>query len=333
MRSDEKMPEKECFPTGPDGTDSPYLYEMLFRTAGKQWKMKPWQGIIVFLCLLVLFQLIGSLMFLVMGIYANGIAEMLFFFGGSVLTVRLMKLDYRDVFPVKRPGGQGVAGTFLIWFGAYQCMSAISLVIAALFPQAYTAVGNSMNSFVTGLPFLGSVIVVALVPAVSEEMLHRGILQYTLQPLKRKWLIITCMGVYFGIFHLSLIRFLPMMFLGMVIAWLRQETGNMVYGVLFHFFNNFFALAVTFLAQQTAAASSQTAVVPMYLLGYYFLMAAAGPFIMYVGGWLVKRCTTHSRLPLFHGNNRAVRLMAAVTVLLAAAGIVLFTVGIAEYFS
>lgn len=333
MLHDRKVNGKS-FPQGPDGSDSPYLYEMLMPSGSGKRKMKPWQGIVVFVCLLVLFQLIGSLMFLVMGIYANGVAEMLFFFGGSLLTVRLLKLDIRDVFPVKKPGIQGILGTFLIWFGAYQCMSAISLVLAYLFPKAYMAVGNSMNSFVTGLPFLGSVIVIALVPAVSEEMLHRGLLQYSLQPLKRRWLILTCMGIYFGVFHLSLIRFLPMMFLGMVIAWLRQETGNMIYGVLFHFINNFFALAVTFLSEQAAGTvtSVQYSGLPLYLLGYYFLMAAAGPFLMYVGGWLVKRCVSQCRMPLFHGNRRQIKVLAAATIVLAAAGIILFAAGICMIF-
>ena len=76
-----------------NGNDSPYLYEMFAGTRRKQWKMKPWQGIVVFLCLTVSFQLIGSVLFLFLGIYANGLAEMLFFFGGSLLTAKLLKLD------------------------------------------------------------------------------------------------------------------------------------------------------------------------------------------------------------------------------------------------
>ena len=187
-----------------DRNDSPYLYEMLTGGPKKKWKMKPWQGVVVFVVLLVLFQVIGSFLYLLLDIYANGVAEMIFFFGGPVLTVKLLDIDWREVFPVKKPAMQGILGTLLMWFGAYQCMTALSLVLAVLFPRTYESVGRSMNSFVTGLPFLGSVIVIALVPAVSEEILHRGILQYSLQPLKNKWLIITLMGVYFGVFHLSL---------------------------------------------------------------------------------------------------------------------------------
>ena len=139
-----------------NGNDSPYLYEMFAGTRRKQWKMKPWQGIVVFLCLTVSFQLIGSVLFLFLGIYANGLAEMLFFFGGSLLTAKLLKLDLQEVFPVKKPKITSVFGSLLMWFGAYQCMTAISLVLAALFPQAYYTTGTSMNSFVTALPFFGS---------------------------------------------------------------------------------------------------------------------------------------------------------------------------------
>ena len=209
---------------------------------------------------------------------------------------------------------------------------AVSLVLAALFPQAYYTTGTSMNSFVTALPFLGSVIVVALIPAVSEEMLHRGILQYTLQPLGRKWMIFFLMGVYFGVFHLSFIRFLPMMFLGMVIAWIRQETGSMVYPMIFHFVNNFYALAVTFLSGLiSAGTAAQNISVPLYLLGYSFLMAAAGPFFLYLGSWLVKRGISGQRIPLFQGNRKAVIGMAASVIALAVVGIVLFVLGIVSY--
>ena len=187
-----------------------------------------------------------------------------------------------------------------------------------------------MNSFVTALPFLGSVVVVALIPAVSEEMLHRGILQYTLQPLGKKWLIIFLMGVYFGVFHLSLIRFLPMMFLGMVIAWIRQETGSMVYPMIFHFVNNFYARAVTFLSGSiSGGAAAQSVSVPLYLLGYSFLMAAAGPFFLYLGSWLVKRGISGHRIPLFQGNRKAVIGMAVSVITLAVVGMVLFVLGIA----
>lgn len=313
-----------------NGNDSPYLYEMFAGRRRKQWKMKPWQGIVVFLCLTVFFQLIGSVMFLFLGIYANGLAEMLFFFGGSVFTAKLLKLDLQEVFPLKKPKLPSVFGALLMWFGAYQCMTAISMVLAALFPEAYFTTGTSMNSFVTALPFLGSVVVVALIPAVSEEMLHRGILQYTLQPLGKKWLIIFLMGVYFGVFHLSLIRFLPMMFLGMVIAWIRQETGSMVYPMIFHFVNNFYALAVTFLSGSiSGGAAAQSVSVPLYLLGYSFLMAAAGPFFLYLGSWLVKRGISGHRIPLFQGNRKAVIGMAVSVITLAVVGMVLFVLGIA----
>ena len=94
-----------------DRNDSPYLYEMLTGEPKKKWKMKPWQGVVVFVVLLVLFQVIGSFLYLLLGIYANGVAEMIFFFGGPVLTVKLLDIDWREVFPVKKPAMQGILGT------------------------------------------------------------------------------------------------------------------------------------------------------------------------------------------------------------------------------
>lgn len=106
----------------------------------------------------------------------------------------------------------------------------------------------------------------------------------------------------------------------------------MSYGMIFHFVNNFYALAVTFLSEQVSGTvSAQSYSVPTYLLGYYFLIAAVGPFLIYLGGWLVKRSEKGHRIPLFQGDRKPVILMAAATALLAAVGLVLFLVGIMAY--
>lgn len=42
-----------------------------------------------------------------------------------------------------------------------------------------------MDSSMAGLSYFGELLVVALTPAICEEALHRGLLQYSLRGIKR----------------------------------------------------------------------------------------------------------------------------------------------------
>lgn len=53
-------------------------------------------------------------------------------------------------------------------------------------------------------------------------------------------------GCIFGAFHGSIWRFLPTAILGMAMAYLLTETGNMVYNMLFHAVNNLLPLVLLF---------------------------------------------------------------------------------------
>lgn len=81
--------------------------------------------------------------------------------------------------------------------------------------------------------------VIALIPAISEEVLFRGIIQRTL----RNWtqnihvaIIIT--GFLFSFVHFQFYGFIPRMFLGVIFGYLLYWTGNLWVPILAHFVNN-----------------------------------------------------------------------------------------------
>ena len=133
-----------------------------------------------------------------------------------------------------------------------------------------------------GLSYFGELLVVALTPAICEEALHRGLLQYSLRGIKKKWVMLLLMGVYFGAFHMSIVRFLPMMMMGIVLSYVRMKTDNMFYSSLFHFVHNastiVASIAASFLymfSQGNAAAGSGYATETY--IGMYLIEAALMP--------------------------------------------------------
>lgn len=72
-----------------------------------------------------------------------------------------------------------------MWYVTYRGVLALFLLMEWIFPQEYASLSESMDSSMAGLSYFGELLVVALTPAICEEALHRGLLQYSLRGIKR----------------------------------------------------------------------------------------------------------------------------------------------------
>jgi membrane protease YdiL (CAAX protease family) len=93
-----------------------------------------------------------------------------------------------------------------------------------------------------------NVFLIALLPAVCEELCFRGALQRILiQIFKSPWLGILVTGMFFSAFHMQFQGFLPRMFLGMLLGAIYWYSGSLWTSILAHFFyNGIQVLAVSF---------------------------------------------------------------------------------------
>ena len=157
--------------------DTPYLYEP-FRNqmpakrqhpAEKEKILKPWQGLLVFAFLMVLFNLAGIPLVLAGGMYGNALDEIIVFLIGSILVVRALHIPLKEVFPLKKPDGAGILGTILMWYVTYRGVLALFLLMEWIFPQEYASLSESMDSSMAGLSYFGELLVVALTPAAPRS--------------------------------------------------------------------------------------------------------------------------------------------------------------------
>lgn len=87
--------------------------------------------------------------------------------------------------------------------------------------------------------FLISIFIVALLPAVFEEVFFRGALQNLLSRwLKAPVWAIVITSVIFSAVHFSYDGFLPRTVLGFILGWLFYRTGNIWVNIAAHFINN-----------------------------------------------------------------------------------------------
>lgn len=116
---------------------------------------------------------------------------------------------------------------------------------------------SELTRFITQFDNIGSLlaglVVIAVLPAIGEEMVFRGILQRKLQQLTRKpHLAIWLAAFVFSAIHLQFYGFFPRMLLGALFGYIYYWSGNLWYPVAAHFLNNAFTLIMLYLYQQKA---------------------------------------------------------------------------------
>ncbi|NCB93759.1 MAG: CPBP family intramembrane metalloprotease [Clostridia bacterium] len=253
--------------------------------------LKPWHGIVFFIIIMASFFFICVPMQMYWGLYGVATTELLILVI-ALIFARIMRFPFKVIFPVKMPGILPILGTAIMWVSTYLISMVVMLIQYRLFPQQMTEVSGGLNDVIYSLPFLISIFIVSIMPAVCEEAVHRGIILHTLYTLKHEWVIVLIMGIYFGLFHTSAVRFLPTAILGAAMSYIMLETENMVYSSFFHCINNLlpmllqqFLLSGMDTQQITSQAASAT--VPVASIGIYMVFAAAAPFGLYLGNYLL----------------------------------------------
>ncbi len=99
--------------------------------------------------------------------------------------------------------------------------------------------------------FLLNLLMIAVIPAVGEELFFRGILQEHLrQGFRNTHLAVVVTALAFSFFHFQFQGFIPRFFLGLLFGYLMVWSGSIWVPVLAHFINNGSAVLVEFLAQK-----------------------------------------------------------------------------------
>ncbi len=94
-------------------------------------------------------------------------------------------------------------------------------------------------------------LVIALAPAVCEELAFRGFILSGLRHLGHKWRAIVYSALLFGIVHAILQQSLLTALLGVVLGYLAVQSGSILPGMVFHVCNNVLAVANSRITPET----------------------------------------------------------------------------------
>ncbi|PLX06689.1 MAG: hypothetical protein C0594_06605 [Marinilabiliales bacterium] len=101
--------------------------------------------------------------------------------------------------------------------------------------------------------FLVNILMIAIIPAIGEELLFRGIIQKLLIEWTRKtWLGIVLTAIIFSAIHFQFYGFIPRFLLGMLFGYLLIWSKNIWLPIFAHFINNGTAVFVAFLISKNS---------------------------------------------------------------------------------
>ncbi|MBT8405677.1 MAG: ABC transporter permease subunit [Gemmatimonadetes bacterium] len=168
------------------------------------------------------------------------------FLGGSILMTWRYKLPLREawalrpVHPLVWPAVLvGAPSGFLLGIGVAE-FAGIFLPVP---PQVIEAFGQYLLP--EGMGIVQLVLLLAILPGITEEIAFRGLLLYGLRRQLRPVALCVVVGIIFGLFHISLFRILPTAYLGTVLALVTLLTGSVFPAMVWHAINNSVALVPT----------------------------------------------------------------------------------------
>jgi hypothetical protein len=130
---------------------------------------------------------------------------------------------------------------------------------------------------------LGNLVIVAVLPAIGEELLFRGVLQKLIQKMtgSSHWGIwIT--AIFFSALHLQFFGFLPRMLLGALFGYLLVWTGSLWLPMIAHFINNAAGVIIFFVTGE--GLEPDKADVSLFNNTVFFFAVLSG-----VGVWMLLR--------------------------------------------
>lgn len=241
----------------------------------------------VFTLAFIVYQLAGGILFGVEVFTDNVyimllINELILILGPVLIYAGMKRVSLKETFRFNSPGILPVVLIVLISVPAYMVAAMLNNVLVYFLqfigniPAQPIPIPGNVPELLLGL------LIVAVLPGVCEELMHRGLLLRAYE--KRgsyKALIIT--SIFFGLFHFDLTNFLGPVFLGLIIGYYVIRTNSIFAGMLAHFLNNAIAELTQFFSDDKTLPKyvtvSQGELSWLILYGFIGLVAAA--FLLY----------------------------------------------------
>ncbi len=157
----------------------------------------------------------------------------------------------------------------------------ISMGMYALFPESFSGGSASMADFARNEGLFDGLYLVmtfAILPAVTEELLFRGIVMTSYESMGVGTAVIVS-SLAFAMSHFSFVRFPVYFFAGLVLAGVLYATRSLPAAILIHSLNNAAVLFLEEFVLHIAEKRSISMVLFLIIVGFFTLVAALLMFL------------------------------------------------------
>lgn len=121
--------------------------------------------------------------------------------------------------------------------------------------------------------YILAVLLLALLPAIGEELMFRGMILHGLRTRFSDVVSVVLSALMFALMHTNLQQFVYPFLLGLIMGWIVLRTGSVISSMLVHFVNNFTVVTFSFIENLTGFSLSLGSSWWFYLIAVLLLVA------------------------------------------------------------
>ena len=248
-----------------------------------QSRIKPWMGVVLFIVVMAVFIVVCAPLQTKFGI-PGLIATELIVAGIGVLYCLITRNKLSEMFPIKKITLRDFFGCVLLVISTYMFSIISALIMPLIYPPCASEAAEISDMLYGNMNYISTLLVVAFLPAVCEETIYRGAILSSFRGVKKDWIAMVVVGLFFSINHLSILRGPFTFLLGMVLTYVVIKKNNILLSMMMHFMVNGFSSTLAYIMSKTtdlSATSSASSSEGSTLLsiGVFLIIGCAAPVL------------------------------------------------------
>lgn len=162
----------------------------------------------------------------------------------SMFYIIYTKCNIKNTLSLRKPKVLSIIASIILWLGTFILINLISIPLQRLMPESAQNL-EVINNLMEGHSTLSLIIVVALIPAIVEELFFRGFVFSAAKEKFNKIPAIIFVSLIFGLYHMSFIKMFTVGILGAALAISVYYSKSIATSMIMHFLNNAVAVVIS----------------------------------------------------------------------------------------
>ena len=181
------------------------------------------------------------------------VTQLVVIFTPAMLMTIMLTSSPRQTLLLRLPRWQTIPAAMALAVALHPIAMALRSAVEQIYPvsdEVRKAVEGiqSMFAMADGWQIL---LVLALIPAICEELAFRGFILSGFRHLGHKWRAIICSAILFGLAHAVLQQSIIACLIGTVLAFVAVQSGSILPGIVFHLVHNSLVVAASRITPET----------------------------------------------------------------------------------